>query len=293
MECSQCHHQNPAGRKFCVKCGTPLPVAPAAAAPDARQCPHCAAPLRAHARFCPQCGLALEGGVSATPAPISTPVTRQHRQPARQNVAPAQPDNAQKAEPRIHAAQRVRPDDEPTLILDEVHLPDTPALAIATGKSPSLGPAGKAPAGKGSGARRRIIIGAVAVVLLIVIGVVYSRRHSAGTTAATPAPSASAPAVADLPAQAGPDGSSPAAVPEDSAPEAQAPAADSTPAAAPEEEGGDDEAPATSSSAAAPTPPAAMPAPRKSAAPVHHRATALRSRPVTPRKAPTLDDLLK
>ncbi len=48
--CGKCGHENPAGDKFCGKCGAPLhPV-----------CPHCGAELVSGDKFCGKCGKAIE-----------------------------------------------------------------------------------------------------------------------------------------------------------------------------------------------------------------------------------------
>jgi class 3 adenylate cyclase/tetratricopeptide (TPR) repeat protein len=49
--CAACGGQTPAGKKFCIHCGTPVTQA----------CPACGEPVLAGARFCAECGTALEG----------------------------------------------------------------------------------------------------------------------------------------------------------------------------------------------------------------------------------------
>jgi class 3 adenylate cyclase/tetratricopeptide (TPR) repeat protein len=71
VTCSACGSENPAGRKFCGECGTPLAVG----------CPSCGAPTTAGQRFCGECGSALGTAPSATPA-------RPAPSPARPTAAP-------------------------------------------------------------------------------------------------------------------------------------------------------------------------------------------------------------
>jgi uncharacterized membrane protein YvbJ len=49
MQCPNCGASVPAGKKFCLECGTPLPVL----------CPSCGAPNPAGAKFCGDCGTSL------------------------------------------------------------------------------------------------------------------------------------------------------------------------------------------------------------------------------------------
>ena len=50
MRCSNCGNENPAGSRFCNRCGTPL----------GKTCPKCAAENARDAKFCSQCGASLE-----------------------------------------------------------------------------------------------------------------------------------------------------------------------------------------------------------------------------------------
>ena len=59
MECPGCHHDNRAGTRFCIACGTPLPV----------PCPHCGAANPPAARFCGDCGSGIAGQVTSVPTP--------------------------------------------------------------------------------------------------------------------------------------------------------------------------------------------------------------------------------
>ncbi len=67
MQCAACGAHSPAGKKFCVKCGSPL----------AAVCPTCAAPIAAGDVFCGDCGTSLAdvpaaaaaAGSAATDAP--------------------------------------------------------------------------------------------------------------------------------------------------------------------------------------------------------------------------------
>src|SRR3954452_11860037 len=49
MQCSACHTENEAGRKFCGECGTPLLAA----------CPSCGTSNAPGVKFCGECGSAL------------------------------------------------------------------------------------------------------------------------------------------------------------------------------------------------------------------------------------------
>jgi class 3 adenylate cyclase/tetratricopeptide (TPR) repeat protein len=55
MECPGCHHVNPAGARFCMACGAPLPA----------PCPQCGAANPIAARFCGLCGAKLAGQAAA------------------------------------------------------------------------------------------------------------------------------------------------------------------------------------------------------------------------------------
>src|SRR5438105_9868778 len=57
--CPSCKHENRAGRKFCVHCGTGL----------GRVCPSCGARTETEERFCGECGNPLAD--AANPAPLS------------------------------------------------------------------------------------------------------------------------------------------------------------------------------------------------------------------------------
>src|SRR5215472_9444661 len=58
MKCLSCGAANPDGKKFCGKCGTPLPV----------RCAACGAENPPGKKFCADCGAALASGVSSAPA---------------------------------------------------------------------------------------------------------------------------------------------------------------------------------------------------------------------------------
>src|SRR5215472_1579272 len=58
MKCLSCGAANPDGKKFCGKCGTPLPV----------RCAACGAENPPGKKFCADCGAALTIGVSSAPA---------------------------------------------------------------------------------------------------------------------------------------------------------------------------------------------------------------------------------
>ncbi len=68
MICSSCGFENPAGRKFCSRCGSSL----------ALSCPSCGAGVAAEDRFCGECGAAL--GIAPTGTqrerPVATPVAK-------------------------------------------------------------------------------------------------------------------------------------------------------------------------------------------------------------------------
>src|SRR5213080_2721749 len=46
MQCTTCPHESPADSRFCLECGTPLPV----------RCPRCDAELPTGSKFCNRCG---------------------------------------------------------------------------------------------------------------------------------------------------------------------------------------------------------------------------------------------
>lgn len=58
MNCTNCHHDNRTGRRFCAECGQPL-VLP---------CPACAAANEPGEKFCGECGTALTSSPKATPS---------------------------------------------------------------------------------------------------------------------------------------------------------------------------------------------------------------------------------
>ncbi|HXF57466.1 MAG TPA: adenylate/guanylate cyclase domain-containing protein [Actinomycetota bacterium] len=60
MRCPTCGTENPAGRKFCGQCGTPL----------ALPCPTCGTPNEPRFKFCGECGASL-GGAPPTPTPAA------------------------------------------------------------------------------------------------------------------------------------------------------------------------------------------------------------------------------
>jgi len=57
--CSNCATENKPGRKFCVRCATPLPAA----------CPSCGAPYDPGDAFCGECATPLGGAATPTPGP--------------------------------------------------------------------------------------------------------------------------------------------------------------------------------------------------------------------------------
>jgi RNA polymerase subunit RPABC4/transcription elongation factor Spt4 len=56
--CARCGTALKPGAKFCPKCGTPVPVAPVAAA-GAKFCPKCGTGITPGVKFCPKCGAKL------------------------------------------------------------------------------------------------------------------------------------------------------------------------------------------------------------------------------------------
>jgi DNA-directed RNA polymerase subunit RPC12/RpoP len=54
LTCSQCGHQLSSGMKFCVKCGTPVPLSDPPKAPSF--CKHCGTKLKPGDHFCVKCG---------------------------------------------------------------------------------------------------------------------------------------------------------------------------------------------------------------------------------------------
>src|ERR671924_249937 len=64
MRCASCGFENPAGLKFCIECGVPLPT----------HCSHCGFVNPPRAKFCGACGTALTDHPSALPlAPQEPP----------------------------------------------------------------------------------------------------------------------------------------------------------------------------------------------------------------------------
>jgi hypothetical protein len=57
MRCPSCGGENPAGTKFCIECGIPLP----------HRCPQCGAENLPRAKFCGACGTPLPGPAEAPP----------------------------------------------------------------------------------------------------------------------------------------------------------------------------------------------------------------------------------
>ncbi len=82
MQCPVCGASNPQGARFCLECGTRLPII----------CPVCQAPNLPTARFCNQCGTRLAataGQPRPTPLPGSNPPLPASEQPA--SAGPAAP----------------------------------------------------------------------------------------------------------------------------------------------------------------------------------------------------------
>ena len=71
MQCGMCRAESPAGKKFCVKCGSPL----------AAVCPTCAAPIDPSDVFCGNCGTPLTGvpAAAAAAAPAATDARQAER----------------------------------------------------------------------------------------------------------------------------------------------------------------------------------------------------------------------
>ncbi len=69
--CGSCGQQTPAGKKFCIHCGSPVTLS----------CPSCGEPALAGAKFCAECGTPL-GGLMTTVAaasPAAAPVVSERR----------------------------------------------------------------------------------------------------------------------------------------------------------------------------------------------------------------------
>ena len=66
MLCGACGTENPADKRFCRECGSPL----------AQGCPSCGSPVEPGSRFCGDCGavLAAPAGAATTPPPATTAV---------------------------------------------------------------------------------------------------------------------------------------------------------------------------------------------------------------------------
>jgi class 3 adenylate cyclase len=60
ISCGSCGGQTPAGKKFCIHCGSPI----------VQSCPACGEPVMAGAKFCAECGTAL-GGAAPAVAPAT------------------------------------------------------------------------------------------------------------------------------------------------------------------------------------------------------------------------------
>jgi class 3 adenylate cyclase/tetratricopeptide (TPR) repeat protein len=67
VQCGVCGAESPAGKKFCVKCGSPL----------AAVCPTCASPIDPSDVFCGECGTALTGVPATTTAAAAPAVPPQ------------------------------------------------------------------------------------------------------------------------------------------------------------------------------------------------------------------------
>ena len=70
--CASCGGQTPAGKNFCIHCGSPV----------THLCPHCGEPVLPGAKFCAECGTPLSAATasSAAPAPASVaPVVSERR----------------------------------------------------------------------------------------------------------------------------------------------------------------------------------------------------------------------
>jgi pSer/pThr/pTyr-binding forkhead associated (FHA) protein len=67
MQCPQCAHDNPAGSRFCQRCGGQTGHAAPPAASAVGFCPRCGARETASLRFCPECGLARDGEAQLAP----------------------------------------------------------------------------------------------------------------------------------------------------------------------------------------------------------------------------------
>ena len=63
MRCAQCQHDNPAGAKFCLECGTRFTLS----------CTNCGTELPAGAKFCLECGQAVGGQAAATQPRFASP----------------------------------------------------------------------------------------------------------------------------------------------------------------------------------------------------------------------------
>src|SRR6266446_2821450 len=62
MQCPACHHENPAGAKFCSECGTKFE----------RLCPACGGSNSSANKFCAQCGQALTSSPPSSREPRFT-----------------------------------------------------------------------------------------------------------------------------------------------------------------------------------------------------------------------------
>src|SRR4051794_19140016 len=61
MVCPSCGTENPAGKRFCKECGTPLVAA----------CPSCGAALVGDEKFCGECGAPVTGARTGAPVEVA------------------------------------------------------------------------------------------------------------------------------------------------------------------------------------------------------------------------------
>ncbi len=176
MQCPKCQHDNREGARFCLGCGQPLPVPPAA---QSAACPKCGAAVRGGASFCSVCGQRM---APATPAAAP-----------RQASAPAVPPPGAGAAPPPFIPARPRAGSQPAQPLPAAPPPLAPSLApsLAPLPVPVIPPVQPPPARRTFRAPYALRHGAVLLLLLVGLGLVLAAtymKEKAEPAAAPPPP---------------------------------------------------------------------------------------------------------